>query len=378
MFKAAQAASTNYSTTFKAYAKVNLVHSVSYPPENGYHAVQTIFQPIDLYDTLHFYWSHESIDSSATKATTKLGTCVHISCKPAECAPIPAEYLTSIEKLPCKENLIFKAIDLMEQRFQKAFAPEEMLSLQNSTQCSQESLQRLPPQKPQSTKSAPQDAMNEVFIQVEKAIPAGGGLGGGSSDAACVIKAYAQVHNIDPCSKECIEVAQALGSDVAGFLYENATWMCGKGDTLKKQLPNFCLPIVLMGSSEGNSTAEIYASFDENPQIIAAVEDYVQTLMQAAQSVHQNQSLIAPNNDKALALAQACSNNLQKAACSKNKQLALNIEHAMTDENVLNALVAGSGSSSFAICATQEAAQRFTNKAQQFCDWACIVHGSFV
>ena len=437
--------------TFKAYAKVNLVLCVDYPPKNGYHQVQTIFQPINLYDTLHFSWKNPSqskpntessaygehpsrnksntrdkhptdistqdnsavpqASSSSQITTTKRGTRVHIECIPAKYAPIPCVYLDSLNTLSCKDNLIFKAIDLLEQRFEEPFlarcsptrcSPKISLDMQedgalknandrtaenNETATGGETAtDNEAAAGDETTADDATTASGELFISVEKAIPAGGGLGGGSSDAACAIKAYAQLHNINAIDPAFIEIAQELGSDVAGFLYENATWMCGKGDTLKKELANFQLPIVLMGAAHGNPTSNIYAAFDKNPQLCPSIEKYLDAINagNAEKPAQEPAQTLAQAIDTSCAqtaaqtIALACSNNLQMAACSQNEQLARNIELAKADPDVLNALVAGSGSTSFAICADEASAKRFTNKAQQFCDWACIVRGSSV
>jgi len=65
-------------------------------------------------------------------------------------------------------------------------------------------------------------------IQVEKQIPMGAGLGGGSSDAATVLKA---LNKLSPLPEETlVEIAQKIGSDVPFFLQGGMARVKGKGE----------------------------------------------------------------------------------------------------------------------------------------------------
>ena len=88
-------------------------------------------------------------------------------------------------------------------------------------------------------------------IHLEKRIPAGGGLGGGSSDGAAILK-YAQCFDVD--------VAAKLGSDVPFFLDGGTQYASGKGEVLTR-LPRVApVPLLLVFPDERVATAAAYAS----------------------------------------------------------------------------------------------------------------------
>ncbi len=87
---------------------------------------------------------------------------------------------------------------------------------------------------------------NDSFsIHVKKHIPAGAGLGGGSSNAAFVLMALSKVYNI-PVS-ELLEIGYSVGSDVSFFFYGGLCRVQGKGEIvtpLIQNLKDICFIIV--------------------------------------------------------------------------------------------------------------------------------------
>jgi 4-diphosphocytidyl-2-C-methyl-D-erythritol kinase len=69
-------------------------------------------------------------------------------------------------------------------------------------------------------------------IEIEKAIPMGGGLGGGSSDAATVLMALDQLWGTGFGPEALAELGLALGADVPFFLDGRPAWAEGVGDRL--------------------------------------------------------------------------------------------------------------------------------------------------
>lgn len=67
-------------------------------------------------------------------------------------------------------------------------------------------------------------------IQVEKRIPMGGGLGGGSSDAATTLLALNKLWNLQLSLTQLAELGLKLGADVPVFIYGKATWAEGVGE----------------------------------------------------------------------------------------------------------------------------------------------------
>ncbi|MDQ7989707.1 MAG: 4-(cytidine 5'-diphospho)-2-C-methyl-D-erythritol kinase [Candidatus Dactylopiibacterium sp.] len=70
-------------------------------------------------------------------------------------------------------------------------------------------------------------------IRVDKRLPMGGGLGGGSSDAATTLLALNRLWGLDCTRAELQEWALALGADVPFFIFGETAWAEGVGETLR-------------------------------------------------------------------------------------------------------------------------------------------------
>ena len=99
-----------------------------------------------------------------------------------------------------------------------------------------------------------------VDIRLDKRIPFGAGLGGGSSDATAVLLALDELFALHLSRAELTACAAALGSDTAFFI-DNAPQLCkGKGEiTAPYPIDLGGLHIVLIKPAEGVSTREAYA-----------------------------------------------------------------------------------------------------------------------
>ncbi len=69
-----------------------------------------------------------------------------------------------------------------------------------------------------------------VDIRIQKNIPMGGGLGGGSSDAASTLMALNRLWKLDLGNQELRDIGLELGADVPVFIYGKNTWAEGVGE----------------------------------------------------------------------------------------------------------------------------------------------------
>ena len=94
-------------------------------------------------------------------------------------------------------------------------------------------------------------------IAIEKNIPIGGGLGGGSSNAATSLLALNYLWGLNKSTRELAEIGLELGADVPVFVHGFAAWADGVGERLNPiQLPQ---PWYLVIYPKINvSTAEIF------------------------------------------------------------------------------------------------------------------------
>ncbi len=91
-----------------------------------------------------------------------------------------------------------------------------------------------------------------VHIALQKRIPAGGGLGGGSSNAAAVLLALGRPAQLE-------SIALSLGSDVPFFLVGGTAYATGRGEKLTRLPAAAPIPLLLVLPEERVSTAEAFA-----------------------------------------------------------------------------------------------------------------------
>ena len=102
--------------------------------------------------------------------------------------------------------------------------------------------------------------VGNVAITLDKRVPFGAGLGGGSSDATAVIVAMNEIFNLNLTEDELIARAAEIGSDTAFFVRNTAQLCTGRGEVMSPiSLPLKGLWLAVVKSvGEGVSTAEAY------------------------------------------------------------------------------------------------------------------------
>jgi len=180
------------------HAKINLGLSVIDRRSDGFHNIETVFYPVPIFDTL----TVESVSMSDKKLI--------FSCSGSE--------LTDSDP---NDNLCCKAYHLLDADF------------------------NLPPTR----------------IHLIKYIPAGAGLGGGSSDAAYTLRTINELYQLKIGNEQLYNYASRLGSDCAFFLQKGPAWGTGKGDMLEPyNLSLAGFRIILIKPPILASTAEAYSN----------------------------------------------------------------------------------------------------------------------
>jgi len=72
-----------------------------------------------------------------------------------------------------------------------------------------------------------------AIIHLDKSIPVGAGMGGGSSDAACTLRGLCQLWNIEISPEELLSLALSLGSDIPFFLQDQPAIVEGQGEIIQ-------------------------------------------------------------------------------------------------------------------------------------------------
>ena len=107
-----------------------------------------------------------------------------------------------------------------------------------------------------------------VRVELKKGIPSGGGLGGGSSDAAALTRMLERLCNVRLSDSELDNIAAETGSDVFFFMHcddkgRGCALVSGRGEGVKKIHGRDDLFLVLIFPEVSSSTKEAYALVDE-------------------------------------------------------------------------------------------------------------------
>ena len=182
-------------------AKINVYLEVLRKRDDGFHDIDSVMLAVNLFDEITVNLEHK--DSGESSFT--------LNCE--------FENLDSTD-FPCdKRNLIVKASKLFLET---------------------------------------QNVLANVTIYLYKRIPWGAGLGGGSSNAASVIKVLASLISSKLSALELAEIGAQIGSDVPFFMFLPSARCRGRGEIVNKFFINQKLYIVIIFPPVHCSTANIY------------------------------------------------------------------------------------------------------------------------
>lgn len=179
-----------------------------------------------------------------------------------------------------------------------------------------------------------------VTIRLEKTIPTQAGLGGGSSDAAAVLRALRTLYAPQMIDGQLEEMAARLGSDVPFFIRGGTALATGRGEKLAA-LPDMppCW-LVIVKPEESHSTAAMYAAIDSAPQRVSGDSRAVREGLEKGDLS---------------AVAAGLGNDFQQVLPEDSAVPA--IVEALRQRGVLNAQMTGSGSAVFGLFRRREEAE---------------------
>ncbi|MFC1656317.1 4-(cytidine 5'-diphospho)-2-C-methyl-D-erythritol kinase [Patescibacteria group bacterium] len=189
---------------YRAHAKINLTLDIQGREDDGYHLVQTVLQEISLCDEIEI----EKIEGeSEGDFMVRFG----------------GDEANTIDPL---NNTVMAAIDVIGENW---------------------------------------DFDHSYRIVVHKRIPVGAGLGGGSSDAAAVIKAFNELEKFKLTNDELREIAAQVGTDVPFFIEGETALGIHHGENLKLLPPLSNIPAwqklhkILVVPNLRQNTKDMYA-----------------------------------------------------------------------------------------------------------------------
>ena len=185
-----------------------------------------------------------------------------------------------------------------------------------------------------------------VEIDITKRIPVGGGLGGGSSDAASVLRGLDRLWGLGLGPAGLHPLARRLGADVAYFLLGGTALGLGRGDEVYPLWRQVHAQVVLVDPGRSLSTAAVYARYDSRL-----------TGRQNGYTIYRFVSRdLEGEGDYSL-----LSNDLEEAALEEAPELVgefRRIRRLLVQEGALFTALSGSGSSFFGLFEEARRARR--------------------
>ncbi len=104
-------------------------------------------------------------------------------------------------------------------------------------------------------------------IHLEKRVPHGAGLGGGSSDAASVLLALDHLEGTQLGKEVLSDLAAEFGSDTSFFIYQQPCWCRGRGECVTPTDLDLQGTVVLLKPSFGVSTPEAFKAYAQSVEL---------------------------------------------------------------------------------------------------------------
>ncbi len=164
-----------------------------------------------------------------------------------------------------------------------------------------------------------------VRIHLQKNVPVGAGLGGGSSDAAAVLLALRKLTGVEADDARLAELAARLGSDVPFFIYGRPAVCRGRGELIEPITLREAYQGLLVHPGFGVSTPWAYKTYAQNPHPGEVGRTFADFTMR---------------------------NDLEPPPFSKYPWLPVTKAWFRRQPGVLDSLMSGSGSSVFALTRT--------------------------
>lgn len=201
------------------------------------------------------------------------------------------------------------------------------------------------------------DPSRGARIHVVKRIPAGGGLGGGSADAAAVLIALNELWRLGHSRAELAEIGAQVGSDVPALVTGGSVLMEGRGE---KVAPIECprLNLVLCNPGVHTSTAEVYSVCKARDCADTSVND---AMMSALHSGDLEK------------IAAAFANDLTAAACGLHPEIS-EVISSLSAAGAIGVSMSGSGSTVFALVSGAERARELSAEmtAKGYASWPVV------
>ena len=222
-----------------APAKINLHLRVGPPREDGYHPLLSWMVTAGLFDTLTLVQKRAAhtqrvrgADDQGTSDPDRINEILTLS--------------SDHPSLPCDgRNLVVRAATALADHVRRIGKDSTDRPIERDA-------------------TGTERRLDPVSAYLNKRIPPGAGLGGGSSDAAATLRGLDRLWRLNLPAAELAQLGASLGSDVPFFLGEPSSICTGRGQIVRPTAPpDICRWAVLVLPKFELSTPAVYRRFDE-------------------------------------------------------------------------------------------------------------------
>ncbi len=302
--------------TVAAYAKVNFTLEVLGVRPDGYHDLRSVVVPISLADEMTLEPADEvTLDLGSLRSLKSLGSLGSVE---------PLRALTTLTTLNTLTTLTTLRTLTTLNTLNSLTTLNTLKAEDNLAVRAARLMQRVSGRK------------EGVAITLEKRIPVGGGLGGGSADAAAVLNGLNEMWGLGIPKLELAGLGAEIGSDVPALVLGGPVLMEGRGERVSPFAfpPSpFAFHLVLANPGVFCSTAEIFKAFSDplpnRPEILYNIR----LAMQAGDGA---------------AVARALQNDLEATATRLHPEVGA-ARRRLEEAGCLGVSMSGSGATVFGI-----------------------------
>jgi 4-diphosphocytidyl-2-C-methyl-D-erythritol kinase len=214
-----------------------------------------------------------------------------------------------------------------------------------------------------------------VSIKLEKKIPHGAGLGGGSSDAAATLRALNQLFDAKLSPEELAKLGATIGSDVPFFLSESAAICKGRGEIVKPTKLNTKLVDSPPGSSTLSGSPVNVARRPPAPlSILLLKPEFGVSSAWAYSRWNDSKEITSISYEPQKFSGHVLVNDLERPVFEKFVFLAQLKTWLLKQGEVAAALMSGSGSTVFAVLRDQANGESLAKRAKDLDRqiWTCM------
>jgi 4-diphosphocytidyl-2-C-methyl-D-erythritol kinase len=182
-------------------------------------------------------------------------------------------------------------------------------------------------------------------IDLDKKIPIGAGLGGGSSDAAATLLGLCRLYRMTPPRTELAALGQTLGSDLPFFFGGPTAWVAGIGDEVCPTRLGLNLWAVLVNPGFEVSTAWVYSELDRLRSSVSAPREKIRlTLDRNRHKIPSRKSKTFPLTKRSFSLH----NDLEVITIRRHPVIEI-IKERLCSLGAKGVLMSGSGPTVFGL-----------------------------